>query len=280
MAGRERRRRKVRRFTAERRARFLEHLRRTGNQGAAAKAVGIHRDNVEKRRKRDAEFAIACIAAEEEVARRLAGAGDPFDADAVGAFETIRRGRGGRPQIVATRTGKWTKAREGLFLDAIRQCGNVAASARAVGMSESSVWTRRREWPGFRAKMEEALEEAEVVLEFRLATFGNNVGAGREEDGTVAFPNGGAPANGEDEKRDCPPFDPEFALRFLKWRDEKRHGRGRRGRSGGYLRREPSIEEVRDEVLRRIEAIRRHRQEFGTDDERGDGEGGGGDAHS
>jgi molybdenum-dependent DNA-binding transcriptional regulator ModE len=177
MTGTDRRRRKVRRFTVERRAQFLEHLRRTGNQGAAAKAVGLHRDNVEKRRRRDAEF------------------------------ETIRRGRGGRLQIVATRKGKWTKSKETLFLDAMRQCGNVAASARAVAMSESSVWTRRREWPGFRTKMEEALDEAEVVLEFRLATFGNNVGAGAAaagEDGTVTFPHGGALANSEGGKVTVP----------------------------------------------------------------------------
>lgn len=261
-----RRRAKVRRFTAERRAQFLEHLRRTGIQGAAAKAVGLHRDNVEKRRKRDAEFAIACMAAEEEVSRRLAGAGEPFEGVADGAFETIRRGRGGRLQIVATRQGKWTKAKEALFLDAMRQCGNVAASARAVGMSESSVWTRRREWPGFRKKMEEALDEAEAVLEFRLATFGNNVGAGAAAEGaegTVTFPHGGASMSSEGRKSDCPPpFDPEFALRFLKWREEKRRGRGQRGR-GGRGRKEPSIEEVRDEVLRRLAAIRRHREKYG-----------------
>jgi molybdenum-dependent DNA-binding transcriptional regulator ModE len=253
----ERRRPKVRRFTAERRAQFLEHLRRTGNQSAAAKAIGLHRDNVEKRRKRDAEFAIACMAAEEEVARRLAGARDPFDGGADGAFETIRRGRGGRLQIVATRDGKWSKSKETLFLDAMRQCGNVAASARAVGMSESSVWTRRREWPGFRNKMEEALEEAEVVLEFRLATFGNNVGAGAE--GTAAFPQGGAEMDGEGRKSDCPqPFDREFALRFLKWREDKRRGGGRRGRRP--LRPERPIEEVRASITRKLDAIEAHEE--------------------
>ena len=241
-----RRRRKVRRFTAERRAQFLEHLRRTGNQGAAAKAVGMHRDNVEKRRRRDAEFAIACVAAEEEVGRRLAGARDPFDGVADGEFETIRRGRGGRLQIVATRKGKWTKAKEAFFLDAMRQCGNVAASARAVGMSESSVWTRRREWAGFRTKMEEALDEAEVVLEFRLATLGNNVGAGAAAAGAD---------RGTVTSNRPPPFDQEFALRFLKWREEKRRGGGKRGRAVPP----PSIEEVTERIVRKVQAIKRHR---------------------
>jgi molybdenum-dependent DNA-binding transcriptional regulator ModE len=262
MAGSERRRRKVRRFTAERRAQFLEHLRRTGNQGAAAKAVGMHRDNVEKRRKRDAEFAIACIAAEEEAARRLAGARDPFDGTD-GEFETIRRGRGGRLQIVATRQGKWTKSKEALFFDAMRQCGNVAASARVVGMSESSVWTRRREWPAFRERMEEALDEAEVVLEFRLATCGNNVGAGKEDDGETGTVTSDRPPM---------PFDPEFALRFLKWREEKRRGRSSRG--GRDWQRPKTLDEVRDSILRKLNAIHRHREKFEKPAEDGaDGDG-------
>jgi len=244
MAGSERRRRKVRRFTAERRAQFLEHLRRTGNQGAAAKAVGMHRDNVDKRRKRDAEFAIACMAAEEEVSQRLAGARDPFDGVGDAEFETIRRGRKGRWQIVATRKGKWSKKVEDMFFDVLRTCGNVAASARAVGFSESLIWQRRRAWPGFRQRMEETLEEAEIVLEFRAATCGNNVAPPEDEKAAVAR-----------QRPPPPPFDPEFALRFLKWREEKRRGGGRRGRRP----REPTIEEVRDEVLRRIAAIRRHR---------------------
>ena len=57
----------------------------------------------------------------------------PFDGVAHAEFETIRRGRGRRPQIIATRKGKWAKAKEALFFDALRQCGNVAASGRGRG---------------------------------------------------------------------------------------------------------------------------------------------------
>jgi molybdenum-dependent DNA-binding transcriptional regulator ModE len=250
-----RRRAKVRRFTAERRAQFLEHLRRTGNQGAAAKAVGIHRDNVEKRRKRDAEFAIACMAAEEEASQRLAGARDPFDGVEDARFETIRRGRKGRWQIVATRKGKWSKAVENMFFDVLRTCGNIAASARAVGFSEGLIWQRRRAWPGFRQRMEETLEEAGMALEFQAATWGNNLAPPTEDEekGT---------AKGNCPPPPPPPFDPDFALRFLKWREEKRRGGGQRGRRA-YRKPEPTIEEVRDEILKRIAAIRRHREKYG-----------------
>jgi hypothetical protein len=82
---------KVRRFTAARRAEFLEHLRRTGNFTAAAKAVGLHRRSAEQRRKRDAAFSIGCVAALEEASRRLAGATDSSDGVADAEFERVKR---------------------------------------------------------------------------------------------------------------------------------------------------------------------------------------------
>jgi hypothetical protein len=157
-----------------------------------------------------------------------------------------------------------------MFIDVLRTCGNVAAAARAVGFSQSLIWQRRRAWPGFRQRMEEALEEAEVALEFRIACHGNNLPAGAEEEaeeGTVTFSHGGASMRDGGRKSDCPPpqpFDHEFALRFLKWREEKRRGRGRRDHR---RRPPPTIEEVRDEVVRRIRAIRRHREQHGKPEE-------------
>jgi molybdenum-dependent DNA-binding transcriptional regulator ModE len=249
MAETRRRKPKVRRFTAERRAQFLEHLRRTGNHGAAAKAVGLNRSSAEQRRKRDAEFAIGCAEAEAEASRRLAGASDIFDGVADAEFERVERRRSGRLMIVKTRVGKWCKSKETLFLDALRACGNVAASARAVGVSESMVWTRRRQWPGFALKIEEALGEAELVLEFRLATLGNNVGTGaRDEDGAeMGTVTGNCPQS----------FDPDLAIRFLKWREEKRRGGGRRGRPGKGPP-ERTFKEAVDSVLRKVAAIERH----------------------
>lgn len=252
---------KMRRFTAERRAQYLEVLARTGNAGVAATAVGLNRSSVEQRVKRDAEFAIAHAAAREQAARRLAGARDSSDGVADPRFEAVRIGRGGRAQIVATRKGKWSRTAEDMFLDALRGCGNVAASARAVGFSESLIWTRRRKWPAFAARIEEALEEAELVLELRLATWGNNL-VGNE----VGFVEG---------KGDSPPpappaggrgvFDPDLAMRFLKWREEKRRARERSGApSGNEAWRaqfpEPSEEDMRDEILKRLAAMRRHRE--------------------
>lgn len=239
--------RKVRRFTAERRAAFLDHLRRSGNQAAAARSLGFDRTVPEARRRRDAAFELECRAALEEASRRLAGAADPFAHDGDVAFETIRGGRNGRVQIVATRTGKWSRRAEDLFLDILRDCGNISAAARAVGFSPGLIWQRRRKWAAFAQRMEAALEEAELVLEFRLATLGiDRCGAeGEAADKAVA---GDAPR---------PRLDPEFALRFLKWREEKRRGKPERG---GHVAAPRPIEEMRATILSRINAIKRHRE--------------------
>lgn len=47
-------------------------------------------------------------------------------------------------------------------------------------------------------------------------------------------------------------FDPELALRFLKWREEKR--RGRRGSAPAL----PSAGEVRERIVRKVEALKRY----------------------
>lgn len=220
-----RRLKKVRRFTAPRRAEFLEHLRQTGNFNAAAKAVGIDRCTAEQRRKRDAEFAILCAEALDEAHRRLAGAEGAFDCLGQGEFNVIKRRRNGRTQIIRAGTKRWCKAVEERFLAALGMCGNVAAAARAVGFGESCVWRRRRAWPAFERAMDQVLEDAEIRIEYRLAAMGSDIAAA----GTAR--SDGSDAGLGTATSDCPPvpFDPDLAFRFLRWREEKRRGRNPRG---------------------------------------------------
>src|SRR5436190_2178898 len=250
--GKKPRRRKVKRFTAERRADYLEHLRRTGNGSAAAAAIGMHRDCTEKRRRRDPAFARDCAAAEAEAARTLAGARDCFDGVDDPARQIIKRGPNGRTMIVATRQGKWSKSVETVFLDALRQCGNISAAARAAGVSPRLIYRRRSEWPAFAEKLEQALDDAEIALEFRLAReAAGSADKGEPDPRGAGFETGGEPP--------APPqrFDPDLAFRFLKWREQKRRGTAPpRGRVAAG----PSIEEAGDEIVRRVAAIRRHRE--------------------
>lgn len=217
------------RFTPARRAAALRVMGETGNKAAAAEAAGVDPTTITLWQKKDADFAAAWAAAVEAVDRRLAGARSPSDGAGDGRFETIQRTPKGRLQIRAARPGKWHKAVEDRFFNALRTCGNVAACARLVGFSEAAIWERRKRWSAFRERMEEALDEAEVALEFRLATLGSNVGAGIDPDADKEEGHEPVPETNEG---DIIPFDPEFALKFLKWREEKRRGRAKQRGAG------------------------------------------------
>lgn len=238
----ERTTRKRRHFTADRRELYLEDLRRTGNHAAAARAAGITDGGARRYRKRKPEFQAECVEAEQEAQRRLAGAESPLDGTEEAAFESIRRGADGRLKIQALGKRRWSKRKEELFFEVLRECGNVAASARAAGVSAVAVWKRRREWPGFARRMEETLDEAEIALEYRVACLGTNW---TEE---AELRNEQAPAEAPAEA-----FDPDLALRFLKWRSDKR--RGARGAVAAL----PPAEEVRERILRKVAAIRKHK---------------------
>jgi hypothetical protein len=238
-------RRQYRRLSVEERSRFLAVLGETGNRKAAAAAIGVEPRLMDQRRESDPELDRDWEAAVEAAHRRLSGANGPFDCPQNRKLNMIRRGKKGRLQLVASGEDRWNAAVERRFFEALRACGSVRGAAHAVGFSEGAVWDRRRKWPAFAEALEELLNEAELALQLRIACMGNNV-LPTEDDGS-----------GESEVPPVAPvpLDPDFALRFLKWREEKRRGRGR-----SAPLREPSIEEVRDEVLRRLDAIRRHRK--------------------
>jgi hypothetical protein len=236
----------ARRFTAARRALFLAVLERTGNQRAAAAAIEMDRGSLQKRRKRDPKLDSDWKAAEAEASQRLGRADSQFGG-VDGDFEMIRRGPGGRLQIVATGPGRWCKSIEDRFFEVLGQTGNVSAAARAIGFSDRHIGDRRRQWPGFARRWEETLQDADARLEFRLACHGNNVGHGAGERGAQG--NEAEAASPAEES-----FDPEFALKYLKWREEKKAGRGRRGR----IPAPPTIEEVTERIVKRVQAIKRH----------------------
>jgi hypothetical protein len=236
------------RLTAEERARFLAVMRETGNRKAAAAAIGVEPRLMDQRREHDPELDRDWEAAAEAAHRGLAGATGPFDCPQGGGPNMIRRGKRGRLQLVSTGQDRWNAAVERRFLEALRACGSVRGAARAVGFSEGAIWERRRKWPAFAKALEELLDEAELALEFRLSCLGSDVVPAQEETET-----------GESEVPPSVPFDPDFAMRFLKWREEKRRGRGRRTPHA----KPPTIEEVTEKIIRRVQAIKRHRQRGG-----------------
>ena len=279
MAGRSGKRRY---FIAERREAYLAHLRRTANHEAAARAAGIGSRAARRFRQREPEFEALCLEAEAEAQRRLAGAESPFDG--AGAFECIRRGADGRLKIQAQGRRRWSKAAEDVFFDVLRECGNISAAARAAGVTRRAVWLRRRQWPAFARRFEETMEECEIVLEYRVACLGTNWSAAAEaleEAGEDTPPPAAgwspSPAKAGEEIGNAeaqetppprsarspsprnrgeeltPPFDPELAMRFLKWRADKKRG------LAAPMAALPPAEEVRERIVRKVVAIKRHK---------------------
>lgn len=210
---------------------------------------------MDQRREYDAELDREWEAALVEADRRLAAAVGPFDCAQEDGPVVIRRGRDGRLKLVAARDDQWSPQIEERFKAVLRATGNVSRAARAVGFSDSAVWQRRRSWPAFAQMLEEMLEDAELALEFRLACQGQPMVADEGESACGApTPSPSLEGRGEDVPE--APFDPEFAMRFLKWREEKKRGRGRWAPQA----KPPSMEDVTELIVQRVEAIKRHRQ--------------------
>jgi hypothetical protein len=243
------------RFTALRREKYLEVLALTGNRRAAAEAIGVSENRMRAMRARESAFNAECEAALGAANERLGAAEDPFAGIDDPEFTVIRKSRSGRMQVIAVGPGRWSKPIEDRFLAVLSHCGNFDAAARAVGFAGTDMFRRMRQWPAFARRCEEALEEAETRLEFRLACWGNNVGPAGEW-GTAGESGESGTATSNCPSADVVPFDPEFALKFLKFREEKRRGGGRRDHN--RVKPPPSIEEVTENIVRKVEAIKRH----------------------
>lgn len=216
------------RLSAEKRERFLEVLGQTGNRRLAAEAIGVEPRLMDQRREFDPLLDRQWKEAIEQSERRLSGASGPLDC--IGGTEpmVIRRGPGGRARVVRAGAKRWSRPVEERFFAALAVSGNIAAAARSVGFTASTIAQRRRQWPAFAERMEETLEDAEIALEFRFATSTGGWGGLDDGDvGSAATMSSGsvedAPAT--EHVAEAPKFDPDLAMRFLKWREQKKRGR-------------------------------------------------------
>jgi hypothetical protein len=248
------------RLSEEKRDRFLEVLGQTGNRRAAAEAIGVEPRLMDQRREFDPLLDRLWEEALDQAHRRLSGAAGPFDCIGAREFNTIRRGPDGRFKLYASGAKRWNAKVEARFFAALAACGNMSAAVRSVGFCISTINQRREKFADFARKLEEVLDEAELAIEFRLATWGSDVKGKAGGAGTGADANAGLDAgldgSGAGEK-----FDPEFALRFLKWREQKRLGLGTGKRAAAATR----IEDAAERIVRQVEAIKRHRARFGSD---------------
>jgi hypothetical protein len=238
-------RRRYVRFTRWRRAHFFRVLEETGHAQMAAAAAGVSLGCIYRLRRLEPGFTEKMVAAVAEADERLA-AGQSGDSHVTvtGAAVTgagqqalvIRRGRGGQLRVMAAGRHWWTERHDALFFDHLRATGSVAASARAAGFTPKSAWNRRDRLPGFARAMDEAREDADLELQFRLAA---------DAEGR----------SGDDYVRPGERFDGEQAKAKLTFRENRR-----RGNHAPRRRPPPPIEAVAERIDRLVRAVKGQRR--------------------
>ncbi len=227
---------------------FLAALRRGGSIVGAARAAGVDKTTAYGARRRDAAFAAdwdqALRAAQDGLAADASGAGE---APTLARDEIVRASVHGRPCVMRVGPGRWSSAKEAVFLRALAETANVKRAAEAAGVSTCAVYGRRAKWPGFAEAWAEALAQGYTDVELMLienakATLGQLSG-------------GGQPAPACDGERLTAAMSVGDALSLIKL--HRASVKGGKPQRYGWRRREPDIEEVRAEVLRKVAAMER-----------------------
>jgi hypothetical protein len=148
---------------ARRRAAFLKALAATGNVTVAAERACVTRSWVRRRRKADAAFDAACVAAVNALSAALAGQAANAPASGWGHLDgaelVVRGCNRRRVQIARARPGQISPAVEDRFLSVPAATCSVKAACREAGVSKSAFYGHRKRWPGFAARWEAAVKE-------------------------------------------------------------------------------------------------------------------------
>ena len=226
-------------------AAFLRVLARHGNARLAAAELGVHRATYTRRRASHAAFAAAWEAAlaSADLAVR---AGHPVETAPV-------RTASGRLQLRRAGPGRIASADEARFLRALAASANVRLSAAAAGFAHTSFYWRKRRDPDFAARMADALALGYDRLELALLESACNALDSPDRDDETLHPDCGDHAP----EPVLPPMTVDGAFQLLRLhhrtqREGLRHPRA--------IPAEPSIDDVKADILRRLAAAKRRKR--------------------
>lgn len=250
-------------ITRERRRAFLRALAVSGNQTLSAERVKVSRSWVCLQRRTDPEFDAAvraAIAAAKMVLRDASlrqGSGHASTGSAAprderrgsnkpasgwgfldGAELVVRGSNGRRTQIGRARARQWTPRVERRFLAALSATCNVKAACAEVGMHAPSAYAHRKRWLAFAEAWDTAIKEGYMRIEAALVERACNIFS-RLDDVTLS---------------PIPTMTAGEAIHLLHM--HKNIARGIGGRPGKSWQRKPrTLDEERDSILRKLEAI-------------------------
>lgn len=242
----------TRKFSQARKDAFLAAVRETGNQTIGAERAKVSRSWVQLHRTEDLAFrkAVDEAVAQAKAALRQArdehgnGTKPPTGWGFLDGAELVVRGTGGagggkRVQIARARVRQWSPRVEERFLAALGSTCNVKAACAEVGLTPASAYNHRRRWPAFARRWDAAVEQGYTQIEMGLIECAGSFLSGEE------LPDA-APISG---------MTVTHALHLLHMH---KHAVHRIGKRPGLRASLPDIEEVRAQIVRRVEAIRRH----------------------
>ncbi|MES2445246.1 MAG: hypothetical protein V4574_20670 [Pseudomonadota bacterium] len=144
------------------------------------------------------------------------------------------------PQIVASKGKRWTDEAEARFLDQLAASCNVTLAAKAAGFSATAIYNRRRTDPGFAERWQAALDQGYVRIEMLLVRRATEV-----------------LERGPDPELPLPDMTVRDALAILNLHRGTVKGEGK---YPGWRARPRSLDEMRDSILTKFEAIEAARQ--------------------
>ena len=245
-------------ITGRRRGAFLRFLAASGNVTLSAERAKVSRSWVRLQRAGDAGFEAACLAALAEARGRFSnspplappagGKGIESNSPPSGwgfldGVELVVRGSGGsgggrRMQIGRARAHQWTARVERRFLAALSATCNVKAACAEVGLAHSSAYAHRKRWIAFATAWDEAIKEGYMRIEAALIERGCNIFSSMDD----------VPLS------PIPTMTVAEAIHLLHM--HKNIARGIGGRPGKSWQEKPrSLDEVRDSILRKLDAI-------------------------
>lgn len=246
-------------FGAARRRAFLAALGATGNQTLAAERAKVSLTWTREQRKRDPAFAQAWEAALDQAAVALSGHDarrPPSGWGFLDGAELVVRGTAGsdlaqasggregkRIQIARAQVRQWSPRVETRFLKALAATCNVKASCAEIGMTPGSAYRHRKRWPAFARRWDATLDAGFVHIEMGLIDAAGVFLAGEHEIGDPGAMTGMTVA---------------YAMELLEMRQRAAKAKATNRRKRFWWVREPDIEEVRAEIMRKVEAIERH----------------------
>ena len=227
--------------------RFLRALGWSGNVRFSASVAGVDHGTPYAYAKRHPPFDRAWKRMVGIAQRRMVADAAAGRAEAAAQELVVRRSKRCGTQLVRAARGRWSLRKQRRFLAWLERTGNVRRAARAAGISTTALYERRAKYARFRADWDEALARAtpslrSFVVAAAIATFD--------------------PESAADDDADEPPLPTVTVAEAIAiLRLDGTGGGDRAGRPPSALRYgppPPTIEQVRESILRRLDAIEAH----------------------